>query len=111
VGLPFTGGPIFLPKLKLHGMLIPQAGEAGLAEITKISSELRHELGDLITAFCWYADHGEAAKIPELFTEDGRISAPETYVVGDSYETFEKGSDGQWRFAERRLDLTFKADS
>jgi len=143
-----------------------------LAEIFKISSELRQELGDLITTFCWYADHGEEVKIPDLFTADGRISAPgmdvqgkadltelfegrakqagrqsrhlwsnmrilsvepdrieavvtattyigsgdqpatpESYVVGDSYETFEKGSDGQWRFAERRLDLAFKADS
>ncbi|MBT7953843.1 MAG: SnoaL-like domain-containing protein [Rhodospirillaceae bacterium] len=149
-----------------------QQGDTGLAEHEKIGTELRQELGDLITTFCWYADHGEAAKIPELFTLDGRISAPgmdvqgkadltelfetrakqagrlsrhlwsnlrilsaspdrieavvtattfigtgdqpampETYVVGDSYETFEKGSDGHWRIAERRLDLAFKADS
>mgnify|MGYP003981886593 FL=1 len=145
------------------------SGEGILAD--NISSELRQELGDLITAFCWYADHGEAGKIPGLFTDDGRISAPgmdvegkdnlielfegraqqtdrlsrhlwanmkilkvesdrielvvtattyigsgenpvqpETYVVGDSYETFEKNEAGEWRFLERRLDLTFKAD-
>ncbi len=138
----------------------------------QISPQLREELGDLITSFCWYADHGEAAKIPELFTEDGCLNAPgmvvqgkadltelfegrakqtdrisrhlwsnmrilsvaedlielvvtattyigtggkpvspETYVVGDSYETFEKNSAGAWRFKERRLDLIFKADS
>jgi hypothetical protein len=143
-----------------------------LAENNDINTALREELGDLITAFGWYADHGEAIKIPDLFTEDGRISAPgmdveglanltelfegrakqtdrlsrhlwsnmkilsasdkrielvvtatnyigsgdkpatpETYVVGDSYETFEKNSEGAWRFKERRLDLIFKADN
>ena len=143
-----------------------------MAETIKIDTALREELGDLITAFGWYADHGEAIKIPGLFTEDGRISAPgmdvegeanltelfearakqtdrlsrhlwsnmkilsasdgcielvvtattyigsgdkpatpETYVVGDSYETFEKNSEGAWRFKERRLDLIFKSDN
>jgi len=41
----------------------------------------------------------------------GKPVSPETYVVGDSYETFEKNSAGAWRFKERRLDLIFKADS
>ena len=53
-----------------------------MAKNNSIGSELRQELGDLITTFCWYADHGEAAKIPELFTKDGRISAPGMDVQG-----------------------------
>lgn len=146
-------------------------GEGKLVNNIKISPDLREKLGDIITAFCWYADHGKADKIPDLFTEDGCLNAPgmvvqgkadltelfegrakqagrssrhlwsnmrilsvdadrieavvtattyigtgeppmfpETTVVGDSYETFEKGDDGRWRFAERRLELVFKSD-
>lgn len=37
-------------------------------------------------------------------------SPPERCVVGDSIEVLEKGADGVWRFAERRLDVVFSTE-
>lgn len=36
----------------------------------------RIAIEDLITAFCWRVDHGQAATVAELFSDDGRVVTP-----------------------------------
>lgn len=36
----------------------------------------------LVAEFAWRIDHGEAARVPELFTPDGRFAVPGSAVVG-----------------------------
>jgi ketosteroid isomerase-like protein len=38
--------------------------------------------GRLVTQYCHFVDHGEAARVGELFTEDGVWASPETTMTG-----------------------------
>jgi hypothetical protein len=42
--------------------------------------------------------------------EDTDPGPAKTFMVGDSFETFERDADGLWRFAERRLVVAFPPD-
>jgi hypothetical protein len=51
LGLPLSGGPIFCQNGNYMAWWLIQQGEAGLAENNSTDSELRQELGELITTF------------------------------------------------------------
>jgi ketosteroid isomerase-like protein len=136
-----------------------------MAAAPSLDAPTRYELESLLTEFAWRVDHGEAVRVAELFTENGRIVTPmftaegreaiaahfracggrrtrhlwsnfrveavdgggvravvcvvtflrqddeagpaQAYMVGDSYERFERDAAGAWRFAERRLVVAF----
>ncbi len=44
--------------------------------------EIERACERLVTAYCHYVDHGEAARIAELFTEDGVWAGPGTKMTG-----------------------------
>ena len=50
---------------------------------------IERECERLVTAYCHYVDHGEAATIADLFTEDGVWTSPE--VTMDGREAIAKG--------------------
>ena len=50
---------------------------------------IERECQRLVTAYCHYVDHGEAAKIAELFTDDGQWLSPDIKMIGR--EKLEKG--------------------
>jgi len=133
----------------------------------------RLAIEDLLNEFAWRVDHGRAATVSELFTEDGAITTPmfsvkgraeieahfarrdadgskvsrhqwsnlrittlgsdrarvevivqthlgtrsgtgpvqpDHVVVGDSIDIVQRGADGSWRFAERRLAIAFRTE-
>lgn len=41
----------------------------------------------LVAEFAWRIDHGEAARVPELFTQDGRFAVPGSAVEGQDQLT------------------------
>jgi ketosteroid isomerase-like protein len=43
---------------------------------------IERECERLVTLYCHYVDHGEAAKIADLFTEDGTWKSPEITMAG-----------------------------
>jgi ketosteroid isomerase-like protein len=43
---------------------------------------IERECERLVTAYCHYVDHGEAARIADLFTEDGVWTSPEFTLKG-----------------------------
>ncbi|MBW1848635.1 MAG: nuclear transport factor 2 family protein [Deltaproteobacteria bacterium] len=43
---------------------------------------IERECERLVTLYCHYVDHGKAAKIAELFTEDGIWKSPEITMTG-----------------------------
>ncbi len=43
---------------------------------------IERECERLVTAYCHYVDHGEAARIAELFTEDGVWASPQVTMKG-----------------------------
>ncbi len=43
---------------------------------------IHHECERLVSAYCHYVDHGEAARIADLFTEDGVWASPEVSMNG-----------------------------
>lgn len=44
--------------------------------MTEISLPDRMAIQDLLTEFGWLVDHGEAGKVAELFTENGKLVTP-----------------------------------
>lgn len=44
--------------------------------------EIERECERLVTAYCHYVDHGEAARIAELFTEDGVWASAQVTLSG-----------------------------
>jgi hypothetical protein len=43
---------------------------------------IERECGRLVSLYCHYIDHGEGARVAELFTEDGVWSSPENTMTG-----------------------------
>jgi ketosteroid isomerase-like protein len=43
---------------------------------------IERECERLVTAYCHYVDHGEAARVADLFTEDGVWKSPEVTMRG-----------------------------
>jgi hypothetical protein len=54
---------------------------------------IERECQRLVTAYCHYVDHGEAAKIAELFTDDGQWLSPDIKMIGK--EKLRKGFAGR----------------
>jgi hypothetical protein len=54
---------------------------------------IERECQRLVTAYCHYVDHGEAAKIAEQFTDDGQWLSPEIKMIGK--EKLRKGFAGR----------------
>lgn len=47
-----------------------------------IDASTRTAIDALVTEFSFLIDHGEAARVPELFTEDGAFESPMTSLSG-----------------------------
>jgi len=50
-------------------------------DITEIMI-IERECERLVTLYCHYIDHGEAAKVADLFTDDGMWKSPEITMTG-----------------------------
>jgi hypothetical protein len=54
---------------------------------------IERECERLVTAYCHYVDHGEAAKVADLFTDDGQWLSAEISMIGK--EKLRKGFAGR----------------
>jgi ketosteroid isomerase-like protein len=63
--------------------------------------EIERECERLVTRYCHHCDHGEAARVADLFTEDGIWESPEAKLVGRDQirEGFQRRQDMKERMS------------
>lgn len=63
--------------------------------------EIERECERLVTKYCHYVDHGEAAKIADLFTEDGVWQSAKTTMTGRDQvrKGFQRRQDNKGRMS------------
>jgi ketosteroid isomerase-like protein len=103
----FTEGAAFVsPLATLRGRAELTAGFAARARQTHVTRHLHTN----VRVEAEGSDRARATVVLTLYRADGPgMGVPRPFLVADCLDTYERGADGRWRFAERRIVPVFVA--